>query len=606
MEICKATLEDYKNEAMALLNDRGIYDYVRKYASEFLEENAYSSTDNTSNINLEMFSMNYGFESYVELFFVPCGINKSSSAYDLPDDVISEILSLNFYKFGNRWVAKKGNYKRCSSYDTFHFSKFNEFYQLISGLCKRKKYEVSIICFYLMTESISIIASESTYFYKNSIPNSVFEKSCLSEVVLYFINLYKIQDNNSLNRYLPLLICYIYTHRLWEYNDIQVIIHDCFSIGKEIIKKNSDVNSFAYNNDANTFNMALENYFIQLKEDQKEEEQKRIQLYIDEIINQAKAVLSDLNVEKAINRLIASISVEKLLTIQGYDICRGLFIQNTTLFNLMYPNEEICGNGLSELSDLKAILLKRYKFPEKYSTEITWCVFNYCIIKKYSRKWLEICVTGEIGERTLENYLSDCFNDDMISLDDEERIALFCFYLASLEESESISSHLFLFQPTILEYNKILKLLANYKEHNRMTTLENKLFGNVSDSSDKVYYTIDDIDLMTGIEFENFIKKLFIAMGYSADTTKASGDQGIDVIVEKNGIKFGIQAKCYSGTVGNSAVQEAVAGRLYYGLDKVIVITNSRFTKAAIKLAASNGAVLWDRSILAEKLIYVN
>ena len=111
---------------------------------------------------------------------------------------------------------------------------------------------------------------------------------------------------------------------------------------------------------------------------------------------------------------------------------------------------------------------------------------------------------------------------------------------------------------------------------------------------------------MTGSEFEEFIAKLFIKMGYSAYTTKTSGDQGIDVIAEKNGIKYGIQAKCYSNSVGNSAVQEAVAGKSFYGCDKIIVITNNSYTKSAIELATANGVILWDRNILKEKLVYIN
>ena len=66
---------------------------------------------------------------------------------------------------------------------------------------------------------------------------------------------------------------------------------------------------------------------------------------------------------------------------------------------------------------------------------------------------------------------------------------------------------------------------------------------------------------VTGFEFEVLIANLFYSMKFTTQLTKASGDQGIDVIAEKNGIKYGIQAKCYSGSVGNSAIQEAVAGK---------------------------------------------
>lgn len=121
-------------------------------------------------------------------------------------------------------------------------------------------------------------------------------------------------------------------------------------------------------------------------------------------------------------------------------------------------------------------------------------------------------------------------------------------------------------------------------------------------SNESLQYTIDDVDLMGGLEFEQFIAELFLKMGYAAEVTKASGDQGIDVIAEKNGRKIGIQAKCYSSKVTNSAIQEAVAGIQHYRLDKGMVITNNWFTASAQELAESNNIILWDRNRLKEKL----
>ena len=118
----------------------------------------------------------------------------------------------------------------------------------------------------------------------------------------------------------------------------------------------------------------------------------------------------------------------------------------------------------------------------------------------------------------------------------------------------------------------------------------------------KPVYTIEDIDLMDGREFEQFVAELFRKMGFSTEVTKHSYDQGIDIIAEKNGMKIGIQAKCYSGSVGNSAIQEVATGKNHYRLDKAIVITNNFFTPAAIELANSNSVILWDRNILKEKL----
>ena len=114
--------------------------------------------------------------------------------------------------------------------------------------------------------------------------------------------------------------------------------------------------------------------------------------------------------------------------------------------------------------------------------------------------------------------------------------------------------------------------------------------------------TIVDIDLMSGIEFENFLCSFFSNQGYECSTTKASGDQGIDLIAEKDGVVIAIQAKCYTGTVGNHAVMEAFAGMKYYKANRCMVITNSTFSKSAIDLAQANGVILWDRQILIEKL----
>lgn len=116
------------------------------------------------------------------------------------------------------------------------------------------------------------------------------------------------------------------------------------------------------------------------------------------------------------------------------------------------------------------------------------------------------------------------------------------------------------------------------------------------------YIEIEDIDLMTGQQFEHLVAKLLLNLGYETEVTKSSGDQGIDVIASKDGNKLGIQAKCYSSSVGNTAIQEAVAGKAHYKLDRVMVVTNHFFTESAKQLAKSNGVILWDREILKEKL----
>ena len=155
-------------------------------------------------------------------------------------------------------------------------------------------------------------------------------------------------------------------------------------------------------------------------------------------------------------------------------------------------------------------------------------------------------------------------------------------------------------------YNRILdEEIEKDKEEKKKEVYENfkaAIFTHIDTSESGESFTMDDIDGMDGAQFEQYIAKLFEKMGYETEVTKHSGDQGIDVIAKNDIVTIGIQAKCYSSTVGNSAVQEAVGGKALYKVDKVMVITNNEFTPAAKQLAKANSVELWDRSKLQEKV----
>lgn len=109
------------------------------------------------------------------------------------------------------------------------------------------------------------------------------------------------------------------------------------------------------------------------------------------------------------------------------------------------------------------------------------------------------------------------------------------------------------------------------------------------------------IDAMEGHIFEGFCAHLLRENRFSdIAVTKGSGDQGIDIIAYKDGIKYGIQCKCYSSDIGNSAVQEAFSGKTYYKCHVGAVLTNRYFTRSAKELAETNGILLWDRTYLLD------
>jgi HJR/Mrr/RecB family endonuclease len=125
--------------------------------------------------------------------------------------------------------------------------------------------------------------------------------------------------------------------------------------------------------------------------------------------------------------------------------------------------------------------------------------------------------------------------------------------------------------------------------------------------NEKVDYTFEEIDKMTGIQFENYIKNLLSKIGYeNAETTKASGDEGVDIFAFKNEKKIAIQCKRYEGKVSNSAIQEVFSGMHYYECEEAIVITNSTFTESAVTLAKKHKVKLINRNGLFDLIEKAN
>lgn len=112
-------------------------------------------------------------------------------------------------------------------------------------------------------------------------------------------------------------------------------------------------------------------------------------------------------------------------------------------------------------------------------------------------------------------------------------------------------------------------------------------------------YTLARIDAMDGHAFEHFTADLLRKLGYQkVQVTRGSGDQGVDVLAEKEGVKYAFQCKCYSSDLGNKPVQEVHAGKYIYQCHVGVVITNRYFTQGAKDAAKATGILLWDRDKL--------
>ena len=82
------------------------------------------------------------------------------------------------------------------------------------------------------------------------------------------------------------------------------------------------------------------------------------------------------------------------------------------------------------------------------------------------------------------------------------------------------------------------------------------------------------------------------------EVTKGSGDYGVDILAEKEGVTYAIQCKRYKAPVGVKAIQEAYAGRDYYDRMVGVVMTNQYFTAPAVEAAGKLKILLWDGGYL--------
>jgi restriction system protein len=114
---------------------------------------------------------------------------------------------------------------------------------------------------------------------------------------------------------------------------------------------------------------------------------------------------------------------------------------------------------------------------------------------------------------------------------------------------------------------------------------------------------IFDIDNMTGSEFEERLAILFENLGYTVERTGKIGDAGADMVIQKNGIRTAVQAKCYkTGKVHPDAIQQVYTVKNMYNCTEALAVSNRNFTAEAWKLARSNNVKVWGRNYLIKVL----
>lgn len=116
-----------------------------------------------------------------------------------------------------------------------------------------------------------------------------------------------------------------------------------------------------------------------------------------------------------------------------------------------------------------------------------------------------------------------------------------------------------------------------------------------------------DVDNMTGHDFEQYVGKLMARLGYRTEVTKGSGDNGVDIIAERDGIRWAVQCKRQQSNVARDAVSDAVAATLstLFNCSRAMVVTNGYFSRAAEQYGKSTNCMLVDRNILASWIVAI-
>ena len=143
----------------------------------------------------------------------------------------------------------------------------------------------------------------------------------------------------------------------------------------------------------------------------------------------------------------------------------------------------------------------------------------------------------------------------------------------------------------------IMVILAvyGYRHPNAWHHNRNNIIGNNS--------SLRQADSLSGVEFEHWCADLLRYNGFTnIAVTKASGDQGADIIAFRNGDKYAIQCKRFKNKLSNKPIQEVYTATAYYNCTRAAVMTTNYFTEGAIDAARRTGVELWDRSVLSRMI----
>lgn len=111
---------------------------------------------------------------------------------------------------------------------------------------------------------------------------------------------------------------------------------------------------------------------------------------------------------------------------------------------------------------------------------------------------------------------------------------------------------------------------------------------------------LSKLQAMDPIAFERYVGSLFAKRGYRVEDTRASADEGIDLIVRQGRRMAVVQCKRYQGSVGQPVVRDLYGVMLHTGAVEAYLVTTGTVTAAARRWAEGKPIHLVDQHRLVE------
>lgn len=114
---------------------------------------------------------------------------------------------------------------------------------------------------------------------------------------------------------------------------------------------------------------------------------------------------------------------------------------------------------------------------------------------------------------------------------------------------------------------------------------------------------LEQLKGMDPIAFEHFVGYLYQQQGYRVSTTVTSGDEGVDLFLQKGTKTAVVQCKRYSGTVGQPTVRDLYGAMYHNQANEAILVTTGTISRPAeewargkpIRLVDGHELMSWTR-----------